>query len=79
MSWEGFGLKAVEVEGDSKMFEVQLPATIPNDSVRVIAALAKALEQGQASLDLYDVDGRLTMFLTISRAGFPFAIDVKGD
>ncbi len=30
MSWEGFGLKAVEVEGDSKMFEVQLPATIPN-------------------------------------------------
>jgi hypothetical protein len=76
MSWEGFGLKVVEVRGDSKTFEVQLPATVPNDSVRAIATLAKALEEGQASISLADVDGRLTMFFTISRGRFLFNLDL---
>ena len=76
MSWEGFGLRAVEVKGDSKTFEVQIPATVPNDSVRVIATLAKALEEGQASISLADIDGRLTMFFTISQGRFLFNLDL---
>lgn len=76
MSWEGFGLRVVEVKGDSKTFEVQLPATVPNDSVRAIATLAKALEEGQASISLADIDGRLTMFFTISQGRFLFNLDL---
>jgi hypothetical protein len=76
MSWEGFGLKVVEVRGDSKTFEVQLPATVPDDSVRAIATLAKALEEGQASISLAEINGRLTMFFTISQGRFLFNLDL---
>jgi hypothetical protein len=76
MSWEGFSLRAVEVKGDSKTFEVHLPTTVPNDSVRAIATLAKALEEGQASISLAEINGRLTMFFTISQGRFLFNLDL---
>lgn len=77
MNWEGLGLKLVEADGDLKTFEVQLPATLPNDAVRFIAALGTLLEEGLASLDLCDVDGRPTIFLTTSDAAFSLAIDAE--
>jgi|SRR5262245_3664367 len=77
MDWEGLGLKLVEADGDLKTFELQLPATLPNDAVRFIAALGTMLEEGLASLDLCDVDGRPTIFLTTSAAAFSLAIDAE--
>jgi len=76
MSREVFGLRVAEIKGDSKTFDVQLPAAVPNDIVRAIAALAKELEEGQASISLADIDGRLTMFFTISRGRFLFNLDL---
>ncbi|HEV2667138.1 MAG TPA: hypothetical protein VG324_19610 [Blastocatellia bacterium] len=77
MNWEGFGLKLVGVEDDLKTFEVQLPATLPLDAVRFIAALGMMLEEGLASLDLCDVDGRPTIFFTASEKAFSLAIDAE--
>jgi hypothetical protein len=77
MNWEGLGLKLVGVEGDLKMFEVQLPTTMPPDAVRFIAALGMMLEEGLASLDLCDVDGRPTIFLTASDMAFSLSTDAE--
>ena len=77
MNWEGLGLKLVEADGDLKTFEVQLPATLPNDAVRFIAALGTLLEEGLASLDLCDVDGRPTIFLTASDMAFSLSTDAE--
>ena len=77
MDWEGLGLKLVGVEDDLKTFEVQLPATLPNDAVRFIAALGTMVEEGLAYLYLCDVDGRPTIFFTASETAFSLAFDAE--
>jgi len=75
MSWEHLKLNPVDVKDDSHTFQVEMPASVTDDVMWMIAKLGKVLEQGNASLDLREVDGRPTLFLTIRTPGFPLTID----
>ena len=68
------GLKCLRVEGDSKVFHVQLPSTVDNKDVQMIATLAMLLELGQASISLDEINGRLAILLTISDEDFPLRL-----
>jgi len=77
MSWRYLKLKPVNVKGDSQTFEIQIPASVTDDVIWMIAELGKFLEQGHASLDLRYVNGRPALFLTARKTGFPFTVDPK--
>jgi hypothetical protein len=71
------GLKCVRIEGDFKVLHVQLPNEIEEEDVRMIATLAKIIEEGKASVSLDEIDGRLAILLTISNEGFPLHLPVE--
>src|SRR5262245_43082650 len=73
---EAIGLKCVRIEGDSKVLHVQLPKEIEDRGVRIIAILAKIIEEGKASVSLDEIDGRQAILLTISGEGFPLHLPV---
>jgi len=73
---ETLGVKCVRVEGDSKVLHVQLPKEIEDKDVRLIAILAKIIEEGKASVSLDEIDGRPAILLTISGEGFPLHLPV---
>src|SRR5262245_1373125 len=73
---EAIGLKCVRIEGDSKVLHVQLPKEIEDRGVRIIAILAKIIEEGKASVSLDEIDGRPAILLTIRGEGFPLHLPV---
>jgi hypothetical protein len=73
---ESLGLKCMRIEGDSRVLHVQLPEEIEDKDVRIIAILAKIIEEGKASVSLDEIDGRLAILLTISGEGFPLHLPV---
>ena len=73
---ETLGVKCVRIEGDSKVLHVQLPKEIEDKDVRLIAILAKIIEEGKASVSLDEIDGRPAILLTISGEGFPLHLPV---
>src|SRR5262245_48359048 len=73
---EAIGLKCVRIEGDSKVLHVQLPKEIEDRGVRIIAILAKIIEEGKASVSLDEIDGRQAILLTIRGEGFPLHLPV---
>lgn len=70
------GLKCVRIEGDSKVLHVQFPKEIKDKDVRLIAIMAKIIEEGKASVSLDEIDGRPAILLTISGEGFPLHLPV---
>jgi len=73
---ETLGVKCVRIEGDSKVLHVQLPKEIEDNDVRLIAILAKIIEEGKASVSLDEIDGRPAILLTIRGEGFPLHLPV---
>jgi hypothetical protein len=73
---ETLGVKCVRIEGDSRVLHVQLPEEIEDKDVRLIAILAKIIEEGKASVSLDEIDGRPAILLTISGEGFPLHLPV---
>ena len=73
---ETIGLKCVRIEGNSKVLHVQLPKEIEDKDVRIIAILAKIIEEGKASVSVDEIDGRLAILLTISGESFPLHLPV---
>ena len=70
------GLRCVRIEGDSKVLHAQLPEEIEDKDVRIIAILAKIIEEVKASVSLDEIDGRLAILLTISGESFPLHLPV---
>jgi hypothetical protein len=73
---ETLGVKCLWIEGDSKVLHVQFPKEIKDTDVRLIAILAKIIEEGKASVSLDEIDGRPAILLTISGEGFPLHLPV---
>ena len=64
------GLRCVRIEGDSRVLHAQLPEEIEDKDVRIIAILAKIIEEVKASVSLDEIDGRPAILLTINSESF---------